>query len=186
MEMTKKEAKEQYLKMQLSDPNTSEWEKERIRQRFGIFMSATESDFTNKRGNELFEFVSRYLNSHLTRIRQQKRTNSPFEFLSENLKLIYHLNFYSDHFEDDTLEQIYDTPSEEDYNYLSRGFEKIGRPNEALLTKSILKKKTITEKEIKKLQDHFWDSDTIVQEIDTAIEKFIISNIAELVQLQIK
>ena len=79
--MTKKEAKEQYLRMQLSDPNTSEWEKERIRQRFGIFMSVTEDDFTNKHRDDLFEFVSRYLDSHLTRIRQQKRTSSPFDFL---------------------------------------------------------------------------------------------------------
>ena len=55
--MTKKEAKEQYLRMQLSNPNTSEWEKERIRQRFGIFMSVTEGDFTNKHGDNLFEFV---------------------------------------------------------------------------------------------------------------------------------
>ena len=181
--MTKKEAKEQYLRMQLSDPNTSEWEKERIRQRFGVFMSVTEDDFTNKHGDDLFEFVSNYLNSHLTRIRQEKKTSSPFDFLSEKLKAIYHLSTYAVVFEDDSLVCLPDE-SAEDYKHLSRSFEMIDRVNEAILINSMLKKRRITDKEIEKLQEHFWKTDTIVKEIDAAIEKFIVSNIAELVQLQ--
>ena len=183
--MNKKAAKEQYMRMQLADPNVSEFEKEQIRQRLGIVIFVAESDFTNKHGDELFEFVFRYLNNHLTRIRQQKRTNSPFDFLSENLKAMYHLSTYANVFEDDCLAYMLDE-SKNDYKLLSKSFEMIGKKNEATLINSMLTKRVITNEEIEKLQEHFWDSNTIVHELNMTIEKFIVSNITELIELQKK
>ncbi|MDR2920341.1 MAG: hypothetical protein LBV72_13385 [Tannerella sp.] len=50
--MDKKEAKIQFMRKQLEDPDISEFEKQRIKQRLGIETVYSEADFLNKHGYE--------------------------------------------------------------------------------------------------------------------------------------
>ena len=183
--MDKKEAKLQYLRMRLEDSSISEWEKNSIRQRLGICNPVSESDFTTRTGDELFSFVYNYLEEQLSIIRRQKRTNSPLEFLPDNLRMINYLCIYSSTFDDDCLEQMYECEeSVDEMRNLSQAFRTINRVDEADLIDSVLQKQEITREEVDLLQEHFWESDAIIQEIETAIEGFITVNISELLKLQ--
>lgn len=185
MPIDKKNAKLQYLKQQLDDPNVSEWEKDRIRLRLGISLNFSEKDFSEKENSELLRFVSKYIDNQLKNIRQRKRTNAPFDYLSDNLKAIYFLSMYDVFFEDDTLEQMYDiSESLGELEQLANSFKLIKRHHECALIEPLLHKKSIKSKEIEKLQEYFWDNTTAVQEIEAEIEKFIKDNINELVALQ--
>ena len=183
--MDKKEAKLLYLKMRLDYPTVPDWEKKEIRQRLGINLPATESDFTAKTGDELFHFVFNYLDEQLSAIRRNKRTNSAFDYLSDSLKTIYHLSNYSANFESDSLEQIYEyEESVDDMRRLSQAFRTIDRIDEATLIDSVLNKGQITDNDVELLQQHFWESDNAVEQIESAIESYIKGHIGDLLNLQ--
>jgi hypothetical protein len=145
----------------------------------------SENDFTDKHGYELLRFVFRYLNDLLPIIRRKKRTKSPFEFLTDRQKTIYYLSCYDCILDEDSLEQLYEVEgSVEEIKALADGFRIIGRNSDATLIESALKKGKMTDKTVKKLLDHFRETDTVIQEIETEIEKFIKANIMELLKLQ--
>lgn len=183
--MNKKEAKNQYLRIRLEDPNVEEWEKKEIRKKLGINKSVSKDEYTSKTGDQLLHFVYTYLDDQLLFIRRKKRTNEVFDFLPDNLKTIYHLSMYSSCFEDDSLEQLYEyEDSVEDMKKLSQAFRVINRDTEAALINSVLSKGKIKEKDIERLQEHFWESGSTVQDIEKAIENYIFLNIEELLDLQ--
>ena len=182
--MDKKEAKKQYLKTRLEDPAVSEWEKNQIRQRLGINETISENDFRSKPIDELLYYVYNYLENQLSAIRRKKRTNTPFEYLPENIKTIYYLSTYSSDFESDSLEQMYEyEESVDDMRKLAQAFKQIERQEEATLIETILKKGKITDNDVELLQEHFWEYN-VAEEIEKAIEKYIYQNMSSLLQLQ--
>lgn len=182
--MDKKEAKKQYMLMTLADPNIGAFEKEQLRRRLGFFEPVVAKGFFDKHGDELLHFVSDYLHSQLIALRQRKRTAITVDFLSEDIQAIYHLCLYDSYFEDDTLEQLYDTNSQDDYINLASAFERIGRIEESAMIKDFLKRKTVTQEKILQLQEHFCESESVVQKINMAIEEFIFARVEQLIDLQ--
>lgn len=182
--MEKKEAKIQFMRKQLEDPDVSEFEKQQIRQRLGIETVYLEADFLDKHGYELLSFVFNYLNDQQTVIRRKKKTNSPFDFFTDKQKTIYYLSSYDGILEEDSLEQLYDIGDFEDIKGLVAGFKTIGRFSDAELVQSVLNKGKITSKKIQQLLDHFIEDEHVVHEIEIEVEEFIRANIREIIELQ--
>ena len=183
----KKDAKMQYLRMELENPNTSQFEKAQIRSRLGIIQHFSENDFLNKTGYELRKFVLQYIDEQLNVLRRKNRTNAPFDLLTENVKSIYYLSFYEGMFEDDSFVYYFDDvdldldADLDDINGLINALQQINRNIDARLIKSVLKKKKFDDYELEKLQNHF---DEIEDELEIDIERFIRENIADLLALQ--
>jgi 5,10-methenyltetrahydromethanopterin hydrogenase len=72
----------------------------------------------------------------------------------------------------------------EEIKALADGFRIIGRNSDAELIELALKKGKMNDKIVKKLLDHFRETDTVIRAIETEAEKFIKANIAELLKLQ--
>ena len=174
----------QFLQKQLADPNVSEYEKKRIRQRLGVEVIYSENDFTDKHKHELLSFVADYLEDQLSIIRKKKKTNSPFDFFTDTLKTIYYLSGYSGFFEEDSLEQLYDIGDFDEIKGIAEGFKKINRLSDAELVESLLKKRKITEKKVEQLLDHFREDENVVHEIDSGVEKLIRAHLDEILSLQ--
>lgn len=181
--MDKKEAKIQYMRKQLEDPDVSSFDKQQIRQRLGIETIYSEDDFLIKDGYEMLSFVLSYMDDQLQIIRRKKRTSTPFDFFTSTQKTIYHLSGYASIMEEDTLEQLYDNDDFEVVKGITEGLKTIGRFSDAELVQSIVNKK-ITEKKVRQLLDHFREDKKIVEEIETEIEKFIRANIKDILELQ--
>ncbi len=182
--MDKKEAKMLFMRQRLDDPNVTEFEKQRIRQRLGVETVCSEADFLDKQGFELLRFVFNYLNDQETVIRRKKRTNAPFGFFSDLQRTIYYLSGYDSILEQDSLEQLHDIGDFEDIKGLILGFRTIGRFSDAELIESVINKRKISDREIERLLSHFRDDEQAVNEIETEIEKFIRANIKEILELQ--
>lgn len=101
LKVTKKEAKKQYQLSFLDDPNTREWEKQKIRDRYGIILSLPDDFFEKLNPANNFDkdlcLLVKYIESYINKAKQNRQELN----IDPCLWAIYDLWGFFSYFEDD-------------------------------------------------------------------------------------
>jgi hypothetical protein len=95
--MNRKEAQKRYDLSLLNDPKVKEWEKKKIRQRYGILLDLKEDFFSNDLTKKDYKKLIDFIDSRLTVIRQKRIPYS----VPTSILTIYTMWSFSSFFEND-------------------------------------------------------------------------------------
>ncbi|SOD19944.1 hypothetical protein [Pedobacter xixiisoli] len=184
----------QLLLNRLQDPNVNKWEKSKIRAKLGIYLKLEEGDFDKPHDHNYSTFFYDYISDHIGRL---KKNDASFQFdhLPQPIKTIYYLWGFSSVFESDGFKDYAESALDEyekrngyslrdDKTNILNGLEILGLTEDKKLLEDIWSKtENITDDEITKLQQRFWDAD-YKADFEARLTNFIKDHPKELLELQ--